>query len=71
MDELLHSSCGSPIYAAPEMIKGIEYRGLNTDIWSSGIILYLMLCKSFPFNDKNNSKLYQKIFISKNISRKI
>ena len=65
MDELLHSSCGSPIYAAPEMIKGIEYRGLNTDIWSSGIILYLMLCKSFPFNDKNNSKLYQKILAGK------
>ena len=65
MDELLHSSCGSPIYAAPEMIKGIEYRGLNTDIWSSGIILYLMLCKCFPFNDKNNSKLYQKILAGK------
>ena len=65
VDELLHSSCGSPCYAAPEMIKGIEYRGINTDIWSSGIILYLMLCKSFPFNDKNNSKLYQKILAGK------
>jgi 5'-AMP-activated protein kinase catalytic alpha subunit len=64
-DELLHSSCGSPCYAAPEMIKGIEYRGINTDIWSSGIILYLMLCKSFPFNDKNNSKLYKKILSGK------
>ena len=64
-DELLHSSCGSPCYAAPEMIKGLEYRGINTDIWSSGIILYLMLCKSFPFNDKNNSKLYQKILAGK------
>ena len=65
MDELLHSSCGSPCYAAPEMIRGMEYRGLNTDIWSSGIILYLMLCKCFPFNDKNNSKLYQKILSGK------
>ena len=64
-DELLHSSCGSPCYAAPEMIKGVEYRGINTDIWSSGIILYLMLCKQFPFNDKNNSKLYQKILSGK------
>ena len=63
--ELLHSSCGSPCYAAPEMIKGIEYEGVNTDIWSSGIILYLMLCKSFPFDDKNNSKLYQKILSGK------
>ena len=64
-DELLHSSCGSPCYAAPEMIKGLDYRGINTDIWSSGIILYLMLCKKFPFNDKNNSKLYQKILSGK------
>ena len=60
-EELLQSSCGSPCYAAPEMIKGSKYHGVDTDIWSSGIILYLMLCKSFPFNDKNNSKLYQKI----------
>ena len=65
IDELLHSSCGSPCYAAPEMIRGVEYRGINTDIWSSGIILYLMLCKKFPFNDKNNSKLYQKILSGK------
>ena len=63
--ELLQSSCGSPCYAAPEMIKGIQYHGLDTDIWSSGILLYLMLCKSFPFNDKNNSKLYQKILLGK------
>ena len=64
-EELLQSSCGSPCYAAPEMIRGIKYHGLDTDIWSSGILLYLMLCKSFPFNDKNNSKLYQKILSGK------
>ena len=64
-EELLQSSCGSPCYAAPEMIKGAKYHGVDTDIWSSGIILYLMLCKTFPFNDKNNSKLYQKILCGK------
>ena len=64
-EELLQSSCGSPCYAAPEMIKGAKYHGVDTDIWSSGIILYLMLCKTFPFNDKNNSKLYQKILSGK------
>ena len=61
IEELLKSSYGSPCYAAPEMIKGIQYHGIDIDIWSSGIILYLMLCKSFAFKDKNNSKLYQKI----------
>ena len=64
-EELLQSSCGSPCYAAPEMITGSKYHGVDTDIWSSGIILYLMLCKSFPFNDKNNNKLYQKILNGK------
>ncbi len=45
IEELLKSSYGSPCYAAPEMIKGIQYHGIDIDIWSSGIILYLMLCK--------------------------
>ena len=65
IDELLHSSCCSPSYLVPEMIRGVEYRRINTEIWSYGIILYLMLWKKFPFNDKNNRKLYQKILSGK------
>ena len=60
-NELLSTDCGSPCYASPEMLSGEKYLGLNSDIWSSGIILYTMLCGKLPFEDKNNDILYQKI----------
>ena len=60
-DELLKTACGSPCYAAPEMIAGKRYHGLGSDIWSMGIILYAMTCGYLPFEDPNTSKLYKKI----------
>ena len=60
-NELLSTPCGSPSYAAPEMLSGGKYNGLNTDIWSSGIILYTMMCGCLPFDDPNNDILYDKI----------
>lgn len=59
--ETLKTACGSPCYAAPEMIAGKRYFGINVDIWSSGIILYAMLCGYLPFEDPNTSCLYKKI----------
>ena len=66
--QLLITPCGSPCYAAPEMILGKKYSGLLVDIWSTGIILYAMICGCLPFEvnyflrkDKNNDKLYKKI----------
>ena len=58
---LLSTACGSPCYAAPEMIAGKKYQGLQVDIWSCGVIMYAMLCGYLPFEDKNTKKLYQKI----------
>ena len=60
-DELLSTACGSPCYAAPEMLSGEKYNGINIDIWSSGIVLYAMLCGYLPFEDNDNPKLYKKI----------
>jgi 5'-AMP-activated protein kinase catalytic alpha subunit len=57
----LKTACGSPCYAAPEMIAGKRYHGLGSDIWSMGIILYAMTCGYLPFEDPNTSKLYKKI----------
>ena len=59
--ELLKTACGSPCYAAPEMIEGQEYNGLKVDIWSAGVILFAMICGYLPFEDPNTRKLYKKI----------
>ena len=61
MGGLLKTACGSPCYAAPEMLQGRKYQGLMTDIWSSGVILYAMLCGYLPFEDPNTEELYRKI----------
>ena len=59
--ELLSSDCGSPCFASPEMIMGNSYRGVTTDLWSSGIVLYSMLVGELPFNDLDINILYKRI----------
>ena len=60
-NNLLKSACGSPCYAAPEMLGGKEYTAPPVDIWSSGIVLYAMLCGFLPFEHEDNEELYKKI----------
>ena len=59
--ETLKTACGSPCYAAPEMIAGKRYFGSNVDIWSCGVILFALLCGYLPFEDPNTANLYKKI----------
>ena len=59
--ETLKTACGSPCYAAPEMIAGKRYHGLMADIWSCGVILFAMVCGFLPFEDPNTNLLYKKI----------
>jgi len=59
--EFLQSSCGSPCYASPEMLSGKPYSGLETDIWSAGIVLYSMLVGGLPFDDVELKDLYKRI----------
>jgi 5'-AMP-activated protein kinase catalytic alpha subunit len=58
---LLKTACGSPCYAAPEMIAGKRYHGPGVDLWSLGVILFALLCGYLPFEDPNTTKLYEKI----------
>ncbi|XP_015784990.1 5'-AMP-activated protein kinase catalytic subunit alpha-2 [Tetranychus urticae] len=59
--EFLRTSCGSPNYAAPEVISGKLYAGPEVDIWSAGVILYALLCGTLPFDDEHVPSLFRKI----------
>ena len=59
--QTLKTACGSPCYAAPEMIAGHRYQGSLVDIWSVGVILFALICGYLPFEDANTSNLYKKI----------
>ncbi|KAL6009902.1 SNF1-related protein kinase catalytic subunit alpha kin10 [Asimina triloba] len=53
--------CGSPDYAAPEILSGKLYAGPEVDVWSCGVILYALLCQRLPFEADNLPLLYRKI----------
>jgi serine/threonine protein kinase len=61
MENLLSTCCGSPAYAAPELIAGKSYLGAEADLWSMGVLLYALLCGYLPFDDDNINILYKKI----------
>lgn len=61
-DGLLHTLCGTPSYVAPEILTKRGYDGGKADIWSCGIILFVMNAAFLPFNDANLMMMYKKIY---------
>jgi BR serine/threonine kinase len=60
-DQLLETSCGSPHYACPEVIRGEHYDGKRADVWSCGVILYALIVGQLPFDDDNLRILLEKV----------
>lgn len=60
-DGLLHTTCGTPAYVAPEVISRQGYDGAKADIWSCGVILFVLLAGYLPFHDSNLMEMYKKI----------
>ncbi|KAL4312418.1 hypothetical protein GQ457_01G041030 [Hibiscus cannabinus] len=61
-DGLLHTTCGTPNYVAPEVINNKGYNGAKADLWSCGVILFVLMAGYLPFEDPNLVGLYKKIF---------
>ncbi|VEN43423.1 unnamed protein product [Callosobruchus maculatus] len=61
MGSMLETSCGSPHYACPEVIRGEKYDGRKADVWSCGVILYALLVGALPFDDDNLRQLLEKV----------
>nr|XP_043610583.1 CBL-interacting serine/threonine-protein kinase 14-like [Erigeron canadensis] len=61
-DGLLHTLCGTPAYVAPEILLKKGYDGAKVDVWSCGIILFVLNAGYLPFNDPNLMVMYRKIY---------
>ncbi|KQK10373.1 hypothetical protein BRADI_2g53670v3 [Brachypodium distachyon] len=60
-DGLLHTTCGTPAYVAPEVLSRKGYDGAKADIWSSGVILFVLVAGYLPFHEANLIEMYRKI----------
>ncbi|XP_013706599.2 CBL-interacting serine/threonine-protein kinase 6-like [Brassica napus] len=61
-DGLLHTTCGTPAYVSPEVILKKGYDGAKADLWSCGVILFVLLAGYLPFQDDNLVNMYKKIY---------
>ncbi|KAL1565773.1 CBL-interacting serine threonine-protein kinase [Salvia divinorum] len=60
-DGLLHTTCGTPAYVAPEIVGRSGYDGEGADVWSCGVVLFVLLAGYLPFHDSNVMEMYRKI----------
>jgi len=62
-DPMAHLStfCGSLYFAAPELLNAKVYTGPEVDVWSFGVVLYVLVCGKVPFDDQSMPALHAKI----------
>ncbi|XP_061372635.1 CBL-interacting serine/threonine-protein kinase 12-like isoform X9 [Gastrolobium bilobum] len=61
-DGLFHTFCGTPAYVAPEVLARKGYDGAKVDIWSCGVVLFVLMAGYLPFHDHNVMAMYKKIY---------
>ncbi|KAJ1402174.1 Serine/threonine-protein kinase, active site [Sesbania bispinosa] len=61
-DGLFHTFCGTPAYVAPEVLARKGYDGAKVDLWSCGVVLFVLMAGYLPFHDQNVMAMYKKIY---------
>ncbi|URD99899.1 CBL-interacting protein kinase [Musa troglodytarum] len=61
-DGLFHTFCGTPAYVAPEVLSRRGYDGAKIDVWSCGVILFVLMAGYLPFHDRSIVAMYRKIY---------
>ncbi|KEH34821.1 CBL-interacting kinase [Medicago truncatula] len=59
-NNMLQTMCGTPMYVAPDVLHGKGYCGEKADVWSCGVILYVLMTRYYPFYDRNLMEMYRK-----------
>lgn len=59
--QMVVTPCGSPAFAAPEIVSGLEYDGMIADMWSVGVILFSLVTGELPWNSTNQAQLFNQI----------